>query len=77
MTWFCMMMVGWFVEVCRRRGLKVNAGNNKVMVLNEEEGLKYEVHIDGIHLEHVSEFKYLGYILDKLDTDGQNVERRW
>ena len=27
------VMVGRFVEVCRRRGLKVNAGKNKVMVL--------------------------------------------
>ena len=33
-------MVGRFVEVCRRRGLKVNAGKSKVMVLNGEEGLK-------------------------------------
>ena len=28
-------MVGWFVEVCRR-GMKVNAGKSKVMVMNEE-----------------------------------------
>ena len=34
------MMVGQFVEVCRRRGLKVNAGKSKVMVLNGEEGLE-------------------------------------
>ena len=27
-------MVGQFVEVCRRRGLKVSAGKSKVMVLN-------------------------------------------
>ena len=27
-------MVGRFVEVCRRRGLKINAGKSKVMVLN-------------------------------------------
>ena len=26
------VMVGQFAEVCRRRGLKVNAGKNKVMV---------------------------------------------
>ena len=26
------MMVGRFVEVCRRRGLKVNADKNKVMM---------------------------------------------
>ena len=53
-------MVGRFVEVCRRRGLRVNAGKSKVMVLGgEEEGLKCQVCIDGIRLEHVSEFKYL------------------
>ena len=32
-------IVGRFVEVCRRRGLKLNAGKSKVMVLNREEGL--------------------------------------
>ena len=48
------MMVGWFVQECRRRGLKVNAGKSKVMVLNGEEGLECEVYIDGIRLNHVS-----------------------
>ena len=28
-----MAMVGRFVELCRRRGLKVNAGESKVMLL--------------------------------------------
>ena len=41
-------MVGRFVEVCRRRGLKVNAGKNKVMVLGGEEGLECEVYVDGV-----------------------------
>ena len=54
------VMVGWFTEMCRRRGLKVNASKSKVMVMNGEEGLECEVHVDGIRLEHVSEFKYLG-----------------
>ena len=48
-------MVGWFVVVCRR-GLKINAGKSKVMVINGEEGLECEVHTDGIRLEHLSEF---------------------
>ena len=61
------VIVRWFVEVCRRRGLKVNSGKSRVMVLNGEEGLEYEVHIDGIRLEHVSEFKYLGYVLDEAE----------
>ena len=42
-------MVGRFPEVCRKRELKVNAGKNKVIVLNGEEGLECEVHVDGIH----------------------------
>ena len=40
--------VGRFAEVCRRRGLKVNAGKRKLMVLNGEEGLECDVHVDGI-----------------------------
>ena len=52
-------MVEQFDEVCWRRGLKVNAGKSKVMVLNGEEGLECEVQVDWIRLEHVSEFKYL------------------
>ena len=47
-------MMGRFVEVCRRRRLKVNVGKSKVMTMNEEEGLEWEVHVDGVHLEHVS-----------------------
>ena len=35
-----MAIVGRFVEVCRRGGLKVSAVKSKVMVLNGEEGLE-------------------------------------
>ena len=64
------VMVRRFDEVCRRRGLKVNAGKSKVMILNGEEGIEYEVHVNGVCLEYVSEFKYLGYVLDESSTDG-------
>ena len=67
MTWFCgvseedlSLMLGWFVEVCRIGGLKVNAAKSKVIVLHGEEGLECEVYVDGICLEHALEFKYLG-----------------
>ena len=53
-------IVGRFNDVCRRRGLKVNAGKSKRLVLNGEEVLEYEVHVYGIRLEHVSKFKYFG-----------------
>ena len=46
--------MGQFVDVCRRRGPKVNGGKSKVMVLNGEEGLESEVYVDGIRLECVS-----------------------
>ena len=51
-------MDGRFVEVCGRRGLKVNAGKSKVMLLNGGKGLECEVYVDGIRLEHVSEFNF-------------------
>ena len=40
-------MVAHFVEVCRRRGLKVNASKRKVMVLGGE-GVECEVCMDGM-----------------------------
>ena len=38
------------------------------MLLNGEEGLESEVLVDGMQLEHVSEFKYLGCVLDESGT---------
>ena len=58
-------MVGHFVEVCRRRGLQVNTGKSKVIVSSEEKGLEGEVCVAGMRLEYVSEFKYLGCIVDE------------
>ena len=59
------VMVGWFADVCRRRGMNVNAAKSKVMVLNGEDLLECEVHVNGILLEHVLEFKYLECVLDE------------
>ena len=68
--------VGRFAGMCRRRCLKVNAGKSKVMVLNGKEGLECEIHVDGIRLEHVSEFKHLGCVLDESGTDGAERSRK-
>ena len=40
--------MGYFVEVFRRKSLKVNAGKSKMMVLDEKEGLECEVCVDEI-----------------------------
>ena len=45
------------------------------MVLNKEEGLECKVHVDVICLEHVSEFKYLGCLLDKSGTNGASSRK--
>ena len=39
-------IVGYFIEVYSRRSMKVNAGKSKIMLYGEE-GLKYEVCING------------------------------
>ena len=69
-------MVGCFVEVYRRRGLKVNADKSKVMVLGGEEELECEVCIYRICLEHVLKFKYLGCVLDESGTDEAECSRK-
>ena len=64
-------MVGQFVKVCRRRGLKFNARKSKVIVMNGE-----EVHVDGVRLEHISEFKYLECVLVEEGTDRTECSKK-
>ena len=40
-----------------------------MIVLDGENGLVCEVCVDGMQLEHVTEFKYLGCVLEKSSTD--------
>ena len=39
------------------------------MELGGEEGLKYEINVDGEQLEQVSDFKYLRFVLDESGAD--------
>ena len=47
-----------------------------MIILNGEEGQKCEVHVDGIRLNHVSKFKYLGCVLNESFTDGAGCNRK-
>ena len=60
--------MGRFVEICRMN-LKVNADKNEVTVVRGENGLEFKIRVDGARLEQVSEFKYLGCVLDISSTD--------
>ena len=64
--------MGWFVEMCRRRGLKVNAGKSKVMVLGGAKGLKCEVCVDGIRYS----MSRNSNILDESDKEGAECSRK-
>ena len=46
------------------------------MILNREEELKYKVYVDRICLEHVSEFRYLGCVLNESGTDKAECSRK-
>ena len=46
------------------------------MVLNEEEGLECEVHINEICCKYVSGFKYFGFTVDESGTDGAECIRK-
>ena len=65
--------MGRFVEVCRK-GVKVNIGKSKVVMLGGEEVMECEVCIDRVRLEHILEFKYLGCVLDESGTDADEAE---
>src|SRR5678815_5285247 len=68
-------LVERFGRVCKRRGLKVNVDKSKVMVVSEGSP-QCEVMLNGEQLEQVSEFKYLGYVLDEKGTDDAECCRK-
>ena len=45
-------------------------------MLGREEGLECEVRVHGIRLEHASEFKHFGCVLDVSGTDGTECSRK-
>ena len=46
------------------------------MVLNGEGGLECKVCVEGMRLEHVSEFIYLGWVLDESCTEDPECSRK-
>ena len=54
------MTLGHFVDVCRKKDLKVKSHKSKVMLIGGEAGLECEICVDGVRIEQVSELKYLG-----------------
>ena len=63
------MVVGHFVEVCRKRGLKGGANKEKSDGVRLVGGLGCEIHVDEAYLEQVSVLKYFRCVLDESGTD--------
>ena len=47
-----------------------------MIILNGEERLECEAHIVQTCSQHISEFKYLGYVLDESGTDRAECSRK-
>ena len=60
---------GLYRDVQKPRFLQNLKGYRTISIGEREEGLECEACVDGIRLEHVSEFKYLGGVLDESGTD--------
>ena len=54
----------------------IDADMSKVMVLGREEELECEICVDETQLGHISEFKYLGDVLNELSTDVAECHRK-
>ena len=61
--------------MCRRRGLKVNAGKSKVMVMNGEERFEQGSHRWGL-FRTCLRIQILGFVLDESGTDGTECTRK-
>ena len=67
------VMIGRFVEICERRGLKVCESKRKVKVLGGEERSIYEVIVDGSQIECILK----GFVLDESGTSGVGGKLHW
>ena len=50
-------------EICAAFGLELNAKNAKVMVMEKQPGTKMTIKSNGIALEQVNKYKYLGTLI--------------
>ena len=77
MTWRGTWGQGWDSLLrCAEGGDKVYVCGSGVMVQGGGKGLEYDVHVDGIRLEQVSKFKYLGCVLDESGRNEAECSRK-
>merc|ERR1711888_251428 len=69
-------LVTEFGVVCERRKLKVNVAKSKVLVMEDDVTHNVNITLDGAVLEEVSNFKYLGSVVDKSGSTESDVKYR-
>ena len=74
--WELQGLVNEFGRVCTKRNLKVNANKSKVMVFERNEATECGVMLDGVEMENVRVFKYLGSVLSKDGSLEEEVRER-
>ena len=70
-------MVMFMNEECKKKGMKINVGKTKVMVLEKDEELTgCEIMIENERVEQVKEFVYLGCMFTRDGLCEGDIERR-
>ena len=63
-------------EICAAFGLELNAKNAKVIVMEKQPGTKMTIKSNGIVLEQVNKYKYLGTFITADTRCMQEIKRR-
>ncbi|CAG9109123.1 unnamed protein product [Plutella xylostella] len=70
-------MVTVMNDSLKEKGMKVNVSKTKVMVFEREESrTTCELKIDGVNVEQVDEFVYLGSLFSRVGRCDKDIERR-
>ena len=71
--WELQGLVNEFGTVCKKRNLAVNTNKSKVVVFERGEATECTVRLDGVDMENVKVFKYLGSVMSKDGSLGEEV----
>lgn len=63
-------------DICKNYGIKMNVKKTKYMTFNKKPINNTNITIDGIQLEKVSEYKYLGTLINETGDQNQEIKRR-
>ena len=71
------LMIAKLNEAGKQYGMKINTGKTKVMQIGRTEGSRpLRIEVDGMPLEQVTKYKYLGVIITEDGRDDEEIKTR-